>query len=507
MQLNFEREHINCYDMVLDTSMYQEETLEAIVPDACPDILRIVDAGGQVCLSGKNIFDGGLAVSGTVKAWVLYQPEEQNDLCRIAVQLPFSGQLEVPGLQSRGQCVVTPCLRGFDARALNPRKMLVRADIGITVQAFQPQEHMLCCGVSFDDACSVQQRTQEHEACITAAVEEKEFTFYDEVRLSVGPAGKAEVLAVQADAYCTESKVIGSKLIFKGEVALQIRYQVEGEMCSMRCPMAFSQIMEVAQVGEEAQCDLMMCVTDMEYVPAGEDGRTINVTLELLGQAVVRDRHHITLLQDMYSTACDMQIEQEKYTVHRLLDWVVRPQSVRELLDTGCAVKNVIDSTVHVCQVRQSREDNQLILSADLKMDILYTNEQDVPEAVSRIITVSGRMDVSGTDVCQCRCQCPGEVFAVPAAGGVEVRFNVEFHGIITRPQGVHVVTGATLGEPRGSRLAGQPSVVLRMAAPGEEIWDIAKAFCTTCEQIRSANRLEGDALPVGQMLLIPSAR
>ena len=46
MELNLEREHINSYDMLLDTSVYQEETLETIMPDACPDILRIVDAGG-----------------------------------------------------------------------------------------------------------------------------------------------------------------------------------------------------------------------------------------------------------------------------------------------------------------------------------------------------------------------------------------------------------------------------------------------------------------------------
>ena len=508
MELKLEREHISGYDMVLNTGMHQEETLETIVPDACPDILRIVDAGGQVCLSGKNVYDGGLSVSGTVKGWVLYQPEDREDLCRVAVQLPFTAQVEVPGLKGRGQCVVTPCLRGMDARALNPRKMLVRADIGIVVQAFQPQEHMLCSGITCEDACAVQQRTREHMACITAAVEEKEFTFYDELRLTAGPAGRAEVLCVQAEAYCTESKVIGSKLLFKGEVALRIRYQVEGELCSMRCPMVFSQIMEVAQIGEEADCDLMMCITDIEYVPAGEDGRTINVTLELLGQAVVRDRHHITLLQDMYSTAYSMDVEQENYTVHRLLDSAVRSQSVRELLDTGGAVvKNVVDSTVTVCQIQQVREDNQLAITAELRVNLLYMNEQDKIESISRPITVSGRMDVLRTDVCLCRCQCPGEVFAVPAAGGVEVRFNVEFHCVIIRPQSVSVVTGASLGEPKGSRSVGQPSVVLRMAGPGEELWDVAKACCTTSERIRSANRLEGESLPMGKMLLIPSVR
>ena len=52
-----------------------------------------------------------------------------------------------------------------------------------------------------------------------------------------------------------------------------------------------------------------------------------------------------------------------------------------------------------------------------------------------------------------------------------------------------------------------RPSVVLRLPAPGEELWDIAKAHGTTMEQILQANELEADILPAGRMLLIPSTR
>jgi len=507
MELKLEWEHIGGYDMLLDSGIYQEETLETIVPDACPDILRIVDAGGQLCLGGKNVYDGGVSVSGTVKGWVLYQPEGREDLCRIAVQIPFDGQLEVQGLQSSGRCVLMPTLKRIDARALNPRKMLLRADIGIGVRAYANREQMLCSAIVCDDAYALQQRTQSFVCDITAAVEEKEFTFYDEVRLSAGPAGRAEVLSVQADAFCTESKVIGSKLIFKGEAVLQVRYLVEGELCSLRCPMAFSQIMEIAQTGDDARCDLTMSVTDVDYSAAGEDGRTLSVTMELLGQAVVRDRRSVTVLRDAYSTAYEMQLGMETRSFFQMLDGAIRPQSVRELIETGCTVKNVVDCSVSVSQMRQSRENGQLAVSADLNVCVLYMTEQGQAQTVHRPITVSGYLDVSDEDACMCRCQCPGEAFAVPGVGGVEVRFNVEFCCLTTRGQEIRVVNSATLGEPRESRGTGRPSVVLRMAAPGESIWDIAKECATTCEQIQKANCMESDSLPCGQMLLIPSIR
>lgn len=507
MELNLDREHINCYGMVLDTSVYQEETLETIVPDACPDIARIVDAGGQIFLTGKNVHDGGVSASGAVKAWIFYQPEEGSGVCRMEVKIPFTVQAEVTGLRSLGQCVTTPCLCGLDARVLNPRKVLVRADIGMGLQVFQPQELVLCRGISCVEQEGVQQRCAQHTAYLTAAVQEKEFTFYDEVRLSAGPGGRAELLSVRADAWCGESKIIGNKLIFKGEVSMQLRYLAAGELCSMRCPMPFSQIMEIEGVGEDADCELAVCVTDVDCAVAGEDSRTLNVTLALLGQAVVRDRHPVTVLQDAYSTVHQLHTQQDNCSLEQLVECAARPQSVRELLETGSAVKSVIDATVSVSQMKQNREESQLILSADLRLNILYLDEDETLQSLSRIMTVSGRLELPVQSTCRCRCQCPGEIYAVPAAGGVEVRFNPEFHCLITRCKTVPVVTGARLGDLLSAQEGEHPSVVLRMAAHGEELWDIAKAYATTQERIRQANQLDEDTLPTGKMLLIPSVR
>ena len=42
MELEFDRDVIQGYEVLADGTVCQEETLESIVPDACPDILRIV---------------------------------------------------------------------------------------------------------------------------------------------------------------------------------------------------------------------------------------------------------------------------------------------------------------------------------------------------------------------------------------------------------------------------------------------------------------------------------
>ena len=73
MELEFDREMICSYDTVADVTLCQEETLESIVPDACPDIERIVDVCGQATLSGKQAGSGAATVSGMVRVSVLYR--------------------------------------------------------------------------------------------------------------------------------------------------------------------------------------------------------------------------------------------------------------------------------------------------------------------------------------------------------------------------------------------------------------------------------------------------
>ena len=508
MELEFERDTIIGYDTVTDTTLCQEETLESIVPDACPDILRIVDVRGQATLSGKQAREGAAVVSGTVRACVLYQPEGGGGLCRMEMTLPFTCQAEAPGLTERGMVLACPRLRCAEARALNPRKVLLRADLAVDITACQPVERPICSGVANpQEGCVCQRKFQGEHYCL-AAVQEKPFTFSDQVRLQSGSGEAPRLLASQARPVCTESKLIGAKLIFKGVVELDLLLQDgEGGLTASRESLPFSQILEAAGAGEEADCVVQVEVTDLQCQPASGDGRELEVTLELLAQAQVRCHRPVTLLQDLYSTAWQMETESEPWPLCRLGEQSVRPQAVRELLETGELVRSIVDGRMALGQVRQSREGGELVLTADVWLTVLYLDENEQVQRASRSLQTSCRLECPEETRCSCFCLSPGEVFLAPAAGGVEARFTVEFHCLATVTTPVPAVTSARLGEARGGGEEQRPSVVLRLAAPGEGLWDIAKAYGTTTQQILQANELEEETLPAGRMLLIPSTR
>ena len=58
MELEFDREVMQGYQIIASGTVCQEETLETIVPDACPDIARIVGVKGQAALNGRQAREG-----------------------------------------------------------------------------------------------------------------------------------------------------------------------------------------------------------------------------------------------------------------------------------------------------------------------------------------------------------------------------------------------------------------------------------------------------------------
>ena len=308
--MEFERDTIISYETAAEVTLCQEETLESIVPDACPDILRIVDVCGQATISGKQAREGVAQVTGMVRASILYQPEGGGGLRRMEVGLPFTCQAEAPGLTEAGTILASPRLRRAEARALNPRKVLLRVDLAVDVTACQPVERAVCCGVTNPEENGVCQRQHQGEHYQVCAVQEKPFTFSEQVRLQSSTGEVPVLLAARVQPVCTESKLIGTKLIFKGMVELYLLLQEPGGgLATSHESMPFSQIIEVTQAGEEGDCQVEVEVASFRCEPAPGDGRELEVSLELLAQAQVRSHRPVTLLQDLYSTSNLMEVE------------------------------------------------------------------------------------------------------------------------------------------------------------------------------------------------------
>lgn len=506
MDLELRCETVNCFESLLNTTVYQEETQEAIVPDACPDILRILDTRAQAYLTGKQIRDGMVTVNGLVRANVFYLPEEPGTCVRhLEIALPFTCQSEVPGLTSQGTVLVVPRLRWAEARTLNPRKVLLRVDLAVEISAYQPNADQISYAVESSQAYGIEQLVSEEVTCLTVAIQEKPFTFSDRLELSVSGQEPVELLSVVGIPNCSECKLIGSKLIFKGEVDMEALVCEGGELRTVRQAMAFSQIMEVADAGEDRCCEVRVALTDLslQYENHLSD---CEITLELLAQAVVRERRTLSVLRDLYSTGWHTETVRHPFPMHRVMEDSVKTVSVRELMETTTLVRALSCCWSELGEVRLTKESEHTVFIADVHLNAIYLDDAEQIQSIHKMLTVQCRADGAG-DLNRCWCSYPKELFVSPTAGGLEVRFTMDFHCLSLTEQQISGIHAASLTSERQKADGAQPSVILRLAAPKECLWDIAKAYATTAEKISQANELEDGIIPRGKMLLIPLVR
>lgn len=508
MELELKTTHLNSYDTVLDTTVFQEETMESIVPDACPDIQRILDTEAMVCLRSKEAQEGRVEVAGTARCAILYLPDGAEGPRRITVSMPFTSAAEAAGIRSSCVVIAVPRVLSADTRILNPRKVLTRISLAVDIRVYCPISDSICDSVESEPAAGIRQLLETQQINLVSAVGEKPFTFSDDLNFPGARPPAAELLKSRVDLVCNDSKIIGNKLIFKGEANLRLVYRnSSGGLSTVAFELPFSQIMEVSGVGEDAECSLQVVLTGCDCTLEGGEGRTVAVSLSMLAQASVQEERQISMLSDIYSTAFQLSVQHCEHSFSKVVENDEHRVNIREMMETPVQMRDVLDVYVNIGEVTQRREENKSILSAETFVTLLCMGEDDNLYTVNKSVPATCPVELPKGVSCSAHCACSGECSATSVGGGVEIRYLLAFHCLARQTINAVGVSEMHLEENSPRDSSAQPSIVLRMVGEGERLWDIAKVYGTTTEEITQANALSEETLPAGQVLLIPKKR
>lgn len=510
MELELKKTRLDAFDIGAEQVLTQEETAETIVPDYCPDIARIIDTEGKIFLHSRELRDGKAEVSGTVRVTVLYTPEGEGGIRTLEFAIPFSAETEC-----RAECVFLHAAAEtefLETRILNPRKVFTHCKLVLRLTGYRKSPLDLCVDAEAPAALCLEKRQETQHAALLTQIAEKDFTFSDELNLSPGKAGVAEVLTSRAAALVTETKIVGSKLILKGVFNVSLLYRTaEGKCCSAGGELPFSQIMEAEGAAENAAVRVELQFTGIDVQVGGgadQEGRQITVTLYLHAVAFLRQEQTVTFLSDLYSTAYDVGYEAEPVQITDCAETITRRQTVREVLEIGVVAETILYLCVSCGSVSVSREGDNVILRAGATVRALYLDEGGAALMAERCVDVSCQMELPEDCHVTARAVCPEDAQGSIGDRGLEVRFQVEFQAQVTTKKKKVCLTGAKVTSDTPKDLSQAPSLVLRGLGKEETLWMLAKRHNTTMADILAANGLEAEGdIPRDKLLLIPKKR
>jgi len=497
VELKFEAASCRCLRQKVCEVQNQEQTQEIRLPEGLPDIGRVLCSWGQVILRSKEWRSDGMNVTGGVMVWILYAPDDGSKPQCVDGWLPFQMKWDFPETEEEGTIWLQPLLRSVDARTVSARKLMVKTNVGILGEAWEPwEESIYRYG---EDVENVQILRQTYPLRLTMEAGEKTFVLDEELTLPESCPKPAKILRYDLQPKLIEQKVMAGKVVFRGNGLLHVLCKSEeGELFNWDFEIPFSQFGDLdGDYSQNAGARLAAAVTNLELEQT--DGGTLRLKCGVVCQYAVTDQIMVEVAEDAYGINRKIKSEFAEVKFPAILEERSEKFYAEMTADLECS--KILDVTFMPDHPRSRRMGDQVNGELSGVFQLLYEDKEGTLQSAVR------RWEAAWPFVSDSECAVRMEFSnaetgtATLNSSGATLKSGISVSARTTNEQGLRMITGLEVGEleePDPTR----PSLILRRTE-GEPLWELAKSCGTTVAAICQANQLETEPQH-GQLLLIP---
>lgn len=493
MEIQFQKSVVPYLRTVIQGRQNQEQTQQVRLSDTMPDIGKVLAAWGQVLLRGKEWRNDSFLVSGGVKTWVLYSPEDGGKPQCVESWLPFQMKWDIPDTDRDGTIIVCPAKPTVDARMLSDRKLMVRANVALDAWALSREDAVI--SMPEETGPDLQMLKNTYPMLLPAEAGEKAFQVEETLSLPMAEQPVQTLLRSTIEPQITESKLVGDKLVMRGTAHIHFLYMgTDDRLHTWSADIPVSQFAQLEDTyGQNGEALICVAVTELETELTQEGD--IQVKAGLAAQYIVFDRREISVVEDMYSVNRGVDMQKQEIRLPAVLD--MTENAVRAEAESKNLPGGILDAEFIPDAPEMQQENDRMNAHMSGTFQLLgIDGEGNLSSENSRWEDDWSARAAEDEDYAV-RMQTPMK----PQVSGATVRTEVPFMGIATQQQPIYAVTQAKLGE-KTQPDPNRPSLILRR--PGEDsLWELAKQTGSTVEDIRKINGLTQEP-EEDQMLLIP---
>ncbi len=464
------------------------ETADCIVPDAFPDVGRVVYACGTAAIGDHAPQNGRLLISGTVQTVILYEPENGGGLRRLEVPLSFAHIEECAQLDSSSVCLVECRVSAVEASVVNSRKLSIAADLVLTAECYDKT------------ACDYTENiADDHlellsETCEAVLPDEAQlFSFSVLEDILVEETDGLSLLKQSCTLQITECRAMRDRIVVRGEAALRcLVMQLDGAVRTISKTTPFTQVFELTGAVEEDTPDAQLTVRSLECRIAADHSLSCTVNVDAL--VLLRRSHTLHCITDFYLPGVLLKTREDSASLYSNPEPQPFSAESVESIQTAAHISHVICADAVCCGVRAAEKGLQISAS----VQVLCLDDEQRLCSVQRVLPLTFTGIEAGTCLrpsLSVRAQTVGErglTLTVTAEGECERETPLTLRHLCSVEQTARQAdTGVTL--------------LVRHIAEETRLWDIAKDCGSTRAAICAANDLPSDTAAVSDtMLLVP---
>lgn len=485
-----------------------------IVPDTLDDVARILLDHGEIQIETARRQGEKETVQGKLLFRILYRQEE-GGLQALGGEIPFEEVMNVPGLEEHDDVQVTWTLEDLSTSMIHSRKLNIKAVVTLEVRVESLCDAEAATDVETDDTEAEVLRHTVNVAAI--AVRRKDtYRIREDIQVSGNKPNAEKILWDEMRLRGVTIRPLDGMLHLEGELLVFLIYAGEGEHTPVQWleeSIPFSGEVDLAESEEEMIPDVGVRILHrgVEMKP-DYDGEmrefSVDAVLELDMKLYREER--VELLSDVYSTGCEIHAEQGEACFDRLLTHNVCKTRIGEQISLGKPerILQICHSSGSVKLDEARPEEDGLHLEGVLDLRLLYLTDDDAEPVgtagqVLPFHCVAGADGIREDSVWQIHLSLEQLTAVMLGGGQVEVKAVISAELLVLQPIKEPVVTAIETEPLDLQKLQEMPGIVGYVVQKGDSLWNIAKKFHTTVDNVCEINELTERAVREGDRLIL----
>lgn len=491
---------------------------DIIVPDTKPDIDTVLEANGTAYIDSKDIVNDRITFKGNLDINVLFVAKgDSKPIYNMQCTYPINDFINMEGIDKSMTVFTTCTITNLDYKLINDRKVSFRAILDVTSEVLAKEN--IEAVSTIDGLDEKQMKVTNINVNRIACTKFDRFNIKDDIEISSGRPNIKEILDVNFNIINKDIRTQLEKINISGDVRACILYKSDEEdsiITYFEQDIPFNGIIEVEGATDDMIGDVYLDIQEKNtQILEDVDGepRVIGIDIHVGCNIKVSYEDKMNILEDAYALDKQINIEKNMQSYPMLICKNKNQASIKEIikLDEECPpILQVLKVSGKPILDNIEVLEDKIVAEGVIDCKILYiTNSDEYPMyCFNTIIPYTQTIDAKGTkpEIAKVDINSYIEHIGINMMSDkdVEVRCAINFDTVVTKDKEISFITDVIFDELDQDFLNSIASIIIYVVQPGDTLWDLAKKFNTTVDDIIELNDIENpDLIYPGQKLLI----
>lgn len=506
MQLDANKENICINQLIGQKNDIMEVEGDVIVNDIKPDILNTISVNGNVCVYKKEISDGKIKFDGAINVYIIYLADDETGGVRsLNTSIDFTKSIDMEECKMGMDVDETLNIKNMECKVINSRKVNIRAFLEVNTKVYSNDNIQIINNIDSIDNVQCLNDKLEINSLVGSGCTK---TYAKDTVIIDNIDNLAEVLKADINIINRDLKISYNKVLAKADAQIKVLYLTEdNRVKSVTNTIPVMGFIDMPNVTDNNNCITKYKLKNLIVKPNNMEEHSIYVEAEIEIACSVYEQKSIQVIQDLYSPTNTLNFNQKQVTA------LVNKDSISDIcnIQQQISIPEMANNSIYDVQVKPSiqNEDVQsgrVTYEGEIELDFLY-EANNSSRFDSKILKIPFNFSIDNSNISEMSTlstaiEIKTQDFIILNDGNIDTKIELQFNVVVSKNEKISVIDNIEMEEKKDCN---QYSMVIYFVKPKDTLWNIAKKFDSTIEEIAKVNDIEDiDRIMPGMQLFIP---